>query len=88
MIRAQELSPPSLEMLKHLGSRNHIVWGYIGGITDRDRKTGLVANFDLGVLAEDTPFPYRLMLDNTKYRVLSMTLCRNTMTSAFCANTQ
>jgi 3-(3-hydroxy-phenyl)propionate hydroxylase len=32
----------------------------------RDRRAGVIADFDLGVLADDTPYPYRLMLEQHK----------------------
>ena len=35
-------------------------------IEAEDRKTGLVADFDLSVLADDTPYPYCLMLEQHK----------------------
>ena len=40
----------------------------------RDRRTGVVADFDLGVLANDTPYPFRLMLEQHKicYILLDM----------------
>ncbi len=66
--RAGTIHPPSLEMFETLGvAETMIERGYIvRNYHYRDRKTGLVANFDLGVLAEDTPFPYRLMLEQHK----------------------
>jgi 3-(3-hydroxy-phenyl)propionate hydroxylase len=32
----------------------------------RDRRMGVVADFDLGALADDTPYPHRLMLEQHK----------------------
>src|SRR5262245_37435782 len=43
-------------------ARGYIVRNY----QYRDRRTGIVAEFDLGALADDTPFPYRLMLEQHK----------------------
>ena len=43
-------------------ARGYIVRNY----QYRDRRTGIVADFDLGVLAGDTPYPYRLMLEQHK----------------------
>ena len=66
--RAGTIHPPSLEMFKRLGvTETMIERGYVvRNYHYRDRKTGLVADFDLGVLSEDTPFPYRLMLEQHK----------------------
>jgi 3-(3-hydroxy-phenyl)propionate hydroxylase len=43
-------------------ARGYIVRNY----QYRDRRTGVVADFDLGALADDTPYPYRLMLEQHK----------------------
>ena len=66
--RAGTIHPPSLEMFQSLGvAETMIARGYVvRNYHYRDRKTGLVADFDLGVLSEDTPFPYRLMLEQHK----------------------
>ena len=32
----------------------------------RDRRSGVVADFDLGALGDDTPYPFRLMLEQHK----------------------
>ena len=66
--RAGTIHPPTLEMFDKLGladtliSRGYVVSNY----HYRDRKTGLIANFDLGVLADDTRYPFRLMLEQHK----------------------
>jgi 3-(3-hydroxy-phenyl)propionate hydroxylase len=66
--RAGTIHPPTLEMFAAVGiteamlARGYIVRNY----QYRDRKTGVVADFDLGALADDTPFPYRLMLEQHK----------------------
>jgi len=66
--RAGTIHPPTLEMFAKLeltGTLND--HGYIvRNYHYRDRKTGLVANFNLGVLSNDTPYPYRLMLEQHK----------------------
>jgi len=66
--RAATYHPPTLEMLEPSGvtaelHRRGIVtrrWQY------RDRAAGLVAEFDLGVLDGDTPYPYRLQCEQHK----------------------
>ncbi len=66
--RAGTIHPPTLELFDTIGvtktllERGYIVRNY----HYRDRKTGVVADFDLGALADDTPFPYRLMLEQHK----------------------
>lgn len=66
--RAGTIHPPTLEMFDKLGQavtfnkRGYIVRNYHYW----DRKTGLVADFNLGVLSGDTPYPYRLMLEQHK----------------------
>ena len=66
--RAGTIHPPTLEMFSELGvtdrmlARGYIVRNY----QYRDRRTGVVADFDLAVLADDTRYPYRLMLEQHK----------------------
>jgi 3-(3-hydroxy-phenyl)propionate hydroxylase len=66
--RAATYHPPSLEMLEASGVTAELhdrgivtrTWQY------RDRREGLVAEFDLGVLAPDTRYPYRLQCEQHK----------------------
>ena len=66
--RAGTIHPPTLELFAASGvtdamlARGYIVRNY----QYRDRRTGVVADFDLGALADDTPYPYRLMLEQHK----------------------
>jgi 3-(3-hydroxy-phenyl)propionate hydroxylase len=66
--RAGTIHPPTLEMFADIGvtepmlRRGYIVRNY----QYRDRRAGVIADFDLGVLADDTPYPYRLMLEQHK----------------------
>ncbi len=66
--RAGTIHPPTLEMFEPLGlSKVFIEHGYVvRNFHYRDRKDGLVADFDLGVLADETAYPYRLMLEQHK----------------------
>ena len=66
--RAGTIHPPTLEMFDRLGVTPLMLdQGYVvGNYHYRDRRDGLVADFDLGVLKDDTPFPYRLMLEQHK----------------------
>jgi 3-(3-hydroxy-phenyl)propionate hydroxylase len=66
--RAATYHPPSLEMLEASGVTAELhergivtrTWQY------RDRREGLVAEFDLGVLAPDARYPYRLQCEQHK----------------------
>jgi len=66
--RAGTIHPPTLELFADVGltdlmlARGFIVRNY----QYRDRGTGVVADFDLGALADDTPYPFRLMLEQHK----------------------
>src|SRR5262245_23713971 len=66
--RAATIHPPTLEMFAALDvtarmlQRGYIVRNY----QYRDRRAGVVADFDLGALADDTPYPFRLMLEQHK----------------------
>ena len=66
--RAGTIHPPSLELFRDLGltdallERGDIVKSY----QYRDRKQGVVAQFDLTILADETDFPFRLMLEQHK----------------------
>ena len=63
--RAGTIHPPTLEMFEDSGvtatalEQGLLVHRY----QYRDRKDGIVADFDLGVLKDDTRHPYRLMLE-------------------------
>jgi 3-(3-hydroxy-phenyl)propionate hydroxylase len=66
--RAGTIHPPTLELFAGVGvtepmlKRGYIVRNY----QYRDRRAGVIADFDLGALADDTPYPYRLMLEQHK----------------------
>jgi 3-(3-hydroxy-phenyl)propionate hydroxylase len=66
--RAGTIHPPTLELFAASGvtdamlERGYVVSNY----QYRDRKTGIVADFDLGALKDDTPYPCRLMLEQHK----------------------
>lgn len=66
--RAGTIHPPTLEMFAGIGvtdamlARGYVVRNY----QYRDRRSGVVADFDLGVLADDTPYPFRVMLEQHK----------------------
>jgi 3-(3-hydroxy-phenyl)propionate hydroxylase len=66
--RAATFHPPTLEMLTPSGVTKRM---HDSGIIVRqwqlwDRDQGLVAEFDLGILADLTPYPYRLQFEQHK----------------------
>jgi len=67
-LRASTFHPPSLDMIEELGLDAALIAQ--GLICDRyqyrDRRTGEIAEFDLGVLAGDTRHPYRLQAEQWK----------------------
>jgi len=76
-LRAGTFHPPSLELMEPLGFTDYLLregikvpnWQF------RDLHDGLVAQFDLGVLKNDTPYPFRLHCEQWKltfeaYRLL------------------
>ena len=66
--RAGTIHPPTLEMFARLGLTDTFVErGYIiRKYHYRDRRQGVVAEFDLGLLGDETPYPFRLMLEQHK----------------------
>ena len=66
--RASTFHPPTLELLADLGVADAIVAAGLRAPTTqfRDRRHGPVATFDLGVLSDDTPFPFRVQLEQDK----------------------
>ncbi len=66
--RASTLHPPALEFMAELGVVEAIERLGLPSQTYqlRGRSEGLVAEFDLGVLAQDTAFPYRVQLEQDK----------------------
>jgi 3-(3-hydroxy-phenyl)propionate hydroxylase len=63
--RASTFHPPTIEMLDDLGlAQGMLAKGLIAPIFQyRDRTHGVVAEFDLGLLKNDTRFPFRLQLE-------------------------
>lgn len=66
--RASTLHPPTLELLADLGVIEPVLAAGLRAPKTqfRDRLKGPVATFDLGVLADDTPYPYRVQLEQNK----------------------
>lgn len=67
-LRASTFHPPTLDMLDRFGVSERLVerglvcpkWQF------RDRKEGLIAEFDLGILKDETNHPYRLQCEQWK----------------------
>ncbi len=66
--RASTFHPPTLELLDGLGLAEEVVArGLVAPTTQfRDRRSGPVATFDLGVLAGETAYPFRVQLEQDK----------------------
>ena len=67
-LRAGSFHPPTMEMLDLLGvgEKFRSIGIKVPHWQIRDRKEGVVAQFDLGVLADETPYPYRLHCEQFK----------------------
>lgn len=67
-LRASTFHPPTLDMLATIGVTDALIeqglvcptWQF------RDRHEGLIATFDLGLLKNDTAYPYRLQCEQWK----------------------
>ncbi len=75
-LRAGSFHPPTIEMLSALGVGDamHAAGIVVPSWQIRDRLQGVVAEFDLGLLREETAFPYRLHLE--QHRLTPMLLAR------------
>ena len=83
--RAATFHPPTLELYEPLGiTRTLHERGIVAPVWQfRDRRDGVVAEFDLGLLADETRFPYRLQCEQHKLvRMLSEALAPFPGTSA------
>jgi 3-(3-hydroxy-phenyl)propionate hydroxylase len=67
-LRAGSYHPPTLEMLAPYGvtARMHETGVIVRKWQIRDRRQGVVGEFDLGLLKNDTAYPYRLHLEQHK----------------------
>ncbi len=73
-LRAGTYHPPTLEMLAPYGITDRMIERGIKARTwqIRDREEGVLAEWDLGLLANDTPYPYRLHLEQHKLTPLML----------------
>lgn len=67
-LRAGSYHPPTLEMLAPYGvtARMHETGVIVRRWQIRDRRQGVIGEFDLGLLQNETPYPYRLHLEQHK----------------------
>lgn len=68
-LRASTWHPPTLDMMEELGLVDDILAKGLIARTfqHRDRKTGAIAEFDLGLLKDETHHPYRVQYEQFKY---------------------
>src|SRR6267142_4065198 len=66
--RAGTIHPPTLELFATISMTDAILKrGYVvRNYQYRDRRAGVVADFDPSILADETPYPFRLMLEQHK----------------------
>jgi 3-(3-hydroxy-phenyl)propionate hydroxylase len=77
--RAATIHPPTMEMFSECGvAADLLAEGLRAPVWQmRGRAEGVVAEFDLGLLADDTPYPFRLMCEQHKLcRILLRHLAR------------
>jgi len=88
-LRASTFHPPTLEMLDTLGLADATI--ALGEITPswqiRLHETGEKAEFDLGILENDTRYPYRLQCEQAQLARLALEALRNESNAQirFCA---
>ncbi len=82
-LRAGSYHPPTLEMLDQLGvtEEMHKTGIKVPRWQIRDRVEGLVAEFDLSLVADETPYPYRLHLEQHRLTPILLDKIRDTTTS-------
>lgn len=77
-LRAGSYHPPTLEMLAPYGvtARMHETGVIVPCWQIRDRAEGVLVEFDMSLLAGDTPYPYRLHLEQHKLTPILLEECR------------
>jgi 3-(3-hydroxy-phenyl)propionate hydroxylase len=77
-LRAGSFHPPTLEMMAPYGitARMHEDGLQVRRWQVRSRRGGSVAEFDLGVLADATPYPYRLHLEQHRLTPIQLDILR------------
>jgi 3-(3-hydroxy-phenyl)propionate hydroxylase len=77
-LRAGSFHPPTLEMMAPYGitQRMHESGLQVHRWQIRSRRGGLVAEFDLGLLGDVTPYPYRLHLEQHRLTPIQLEILR------------
>ena len=77
-LRAGSFHPPTLEMMAPYGitERMHESGLQVRRWQIRSRRGGLVAEFDLGLLGDVTPYPYRLHLEQHRLTPIQLDILR------------
>ena len=77
-LRAGSFHPPTQEMMEPYGitARMHETGLKVRKWQIRERCGDLVAEFDLGLLADETPYPYRLHLEQHRLTPIQLELLR------------
>jgi 3-(3-hydroxy-phenyl)propionate hydroxylase len=75
-LRAGTFHPPTLELMAPLGitERMHVAGIKVPRWQSRDRMEGLIVEWDLSALANDTPYPYRLHLEQHRLTPIILAL--------------
>ncbi len=78
-LRAGTFHPPTLELMAPYGITERMlqVGIRVRHWQIRDRRGEFVAQFDLGLLANDTPYPYRLHLEQHRLTPIQLDLLRH-----------
>jgi len=78
-LRAGTFHPPTQEMMAPYGitQRMHERGLQVRRWQIRSRRGGMVAEFDLGVLADETPYPYRLHLEQHRLTPIQLDVLRD-----------
>jgi 3-(3-hydroxy-phenyl)propionate hydroxylase len=82
-LRAGTFHPPTQEMMAPYGitARMHEQGLQVRRWQIRSRRGGLVAEFDLGLLADETPYPYRLHLEQHRLTPIQLDILRKEPTA-------
>jgi 3-(3-hydroxy-phenyl)propionate hydroxylase len=77
-LRAGSFHPPTMEMMAPLGITERFlkIGIQVPRWQIRDRHTGVIAEFDLGLLADITPYPYRFHCEQFKLTPIVLDLLR------------
>ncbi len=78
-LRAGSFHPPTLEVLEPLGltAKLHETGIRVHKWQLRDRTVGVIGIFELSLLSDETPYPYRLHLEQHKLTPLVMEMLRD-----------